>query len=83
MSRRASFQGSKPSQMRRNYESIPGLEYFAIATDIIGNQLGGNTLNHVYSSIFAGLYHGQLGRVIESHAYIAHGCTVLMNILRP
>lgn len=83
-SRRPSLQGTKGgSQPPRNYDVIPGLEYFAIATDIIGNQLGGNTLNHVYASIFAGLYHGQLGRVIESHAYIAHGCTVLMNILRP
>lgn len=83
-SRRPSFQGVKAgSQLRRNYDVIPGLEYFAIATDIIGNQMGGNTLNHVYASIFAGLYQGQLGRVIESHAYIAHGCTVLMNVLRP
>lgn len=82
--RRHSFQGSKGGyQPRRNYDTIPGLEYFAIATDIIGNQLGGNTMNHVYAGIFAGLFHGQLGRVVESHAYIAHACNVLMNILRP
>lgn len=83
LGRRPSVQGTKGPQTRRNYDAIPGLEYFAIATDIIGNQLGGNTLNHVFANIFAGLYHGQLGRVVESHAYIAHGCTVLMNILRP
>ncbi|MBE3043316.1 hypothetical protein IMZ48_12245 [Candidatus Bathyarchaeota archaeon] len=82
--RRPSVQGNGiVPQTRRNYDVIPGLEYFAIATDIIGNQIGGNSLNHVYASIFAGLYHGQLGRVIESHAYIGHGCTVLWNILRP
>ena len=85
LGRRSSFQGSKSGshRPRRNYDVIPGLEYFAIATDIIGNQLGGNTMNHVYAGIFAGLFHGQLGRVIESHAYIAHACNVLMNIMRP
>ncbi|PKS07675.1 hypothetical protein jhhlp_006283 [Lomentospora prolificans] len=84
LSRRQSFQGPKCGyQPRRNYDTIPGLEYFAIATDIIGNQLGGNTMNHVYAGIFAGLFHGQLGRVVESHAYIAHACNVLMNIMRP
>lgn len=83
LSRRQSFQNPKVSPARRNYDTIPGLEYFAIASDIIGNQLGGNTLSHVWANIFAGLYHGQLARVVESHAYIAHGCTILMNILRP
>lgn len=83
LSRRQSFQSPRASPVRRNYDTIPGLEYFAIASDIIGNQLGGNTLYHVWANIFAGLYHGQLARVVESHAYIAHGCTILMNILRP
>ena len=82
--RRPSVQGNGiVPQTRRNYDVIPGLEYFAIATDIIGNEIGGNSLNHVYASIFAGLYHGQLGRVIESHAYIGQGCAVLWNIIRP
>jgi len=31
----------------------------------------------------AGLYHGQLGRVMESHGYIAAGCRSLQVILRP
>jgi hypothetical protein len=64
-------------------DSIPGLEYFALATDVIGNQMGGSSIKHVYANIFAGLYHGQLGRVIESHAYIANACTTLQNIMRP
>lgn len=54
----------------RNMDVIPGLAYFAAATDIIGNQLGGNTLQHVQVNILASLYHGQLARVAESHAYL-------------
>jgi len=73
----------KARSARKNYDSIPGLEYMAIATDIIGNQLGGQLMYHVYANLFAGLFHGQLGRVIESHSYIAQACTTLMNILRP
>jgi len=69
--------------VRKNYDNIPGLEYFAIASDIIGNQLGGSSIDHVYANVFAGLFYGQLGRVIESHAYIAHASTILMNIMRP
>jgi hypothetical protein len=71
--------GIKP----RNLDVIPGLAYFALATDIIGNQLGGNSLQHVHVNILAGLYHGQLARVLESHAYIHQACRSLQVILRP
>lgn len=65
----------------RNMDVIPGLAYFAAATDIIGNQLGGNTLRHVQVNILAGLYHSQLARVSESHAYIHEACRALQVIL--
>jgi hypothetical protein len=67
----------------RNLDLIPGLPYFALATDILGNQTGGNSLQHVHANILAGLYHGQLGRVLESHAYINNACRALQHILRP
>ena len=67
----------------RNLDVIPGLAYFALATDIIGNQIGGNSLQHVHVNILAGLYHGQLARVLESHAYIHQACRSLQVILRP
>jgi hypothetical protein len=67
----------------RNLDVIPGLSYFALASDIIGNQVGGNSLQHVHVNILAGLYHGQLGRVLESHAYIASACRSLQVILNP
>lgn len=71
-----------PSRMR-NIDVIPGLPYFAMATDIIGNQLGGNSLQHVHCNVLAGLYQGQLGRVLESHSFINQACRSLQVILRP
>ena len=86
-SRRPSIQGgglsAKGVQMKRNFDVIPGLEYFALATDIIGSHIGGHNLKHVYVLILAGLYHGQLGRIIESWSYINLASTRLHAILRP
>lgn len=87
-SRRSSLQGGGATamrgvSMRKNYETIPGLEYFALATDIIGNQVGGSSLTHVLSQILAGLYHGQLGRVMESWSYIALASRTIQVVLRP
>jgi len=84
-SRRASIDINYPGRDRvkpRNIDIIPGLAYFAIATDILGNQLGGNKLQHVHANILAGLYHGQLGRIIESHAYIHQACYGLESVMR-
>lgn len=85
-SRRTSIEGTyqyttglKP----RNLDVIPGLEYFGMASDIIGNQAGGNSLQHVHANILASLYHGQLGRPLESHSYLHQACRSLQVILRP
>jgi hypothetical protein len=80
-SRRTLFDGQSPFSTNRDV--VPGLAYFATATDIIGNQLGGNSLQHVHVNILAALYHGQLARVLESHAYIHEACRALQHILRP
>ncbi|CAJ2514323.1 Uu.00g024420.m01.CDS01 [Anthostomella pinea] len=74
-SRRTSLQGAVPvargpQSYKRNIDVIPGLEYFALATEIIGSQVGGATLKHVHVHLLAGLYHGQLGRVMDSWAFI-------------
>ncbi|RYP66369.1 hypothetical protein DL770_008810 [Monosporascus sp. CRB-9-2] len=87
LSRRPSIQGAPPVtkgvQSKRNFDVIPGLEYFALATDIIGSHIAGHNLKHVYVLILAGLYHGQLGRIIESWSYINLASTRLHAILRP
>ena len=84
VSRRPSVEGNHRKVDRtklRNADLIPGLDYFGLATAIIGNQLSGNRLPHVHANILAGLYHGQLGRVLESHAYIHQACSSLQIIL--
>ncbi|KAH9427535.1 hypothetical protein MCOR02_012166 [Pyricularia oryzae] len=78
--KRASFQGSTGPV--RNAEAIPGLQYLASATDILGNQLGGTFIWHVYANILAGLYYGQLGRVVESYWHIHHACVRAQHLLR-
>ncbi|KAK3325156.1 hypothetical protein B0H66DRAFT_111245 [Apodospora peruviana] len=87
-SRRASFQGVappslKPTLSKRNMDVIPGLDYFAYATDILGGQLAGTSLRHIHAYILAGLYHGQLGRVMESYAYIKEAGWALQIKMRP
>jgi hypothetical protein len=72
-----------PHSLKKNYDVIPGLEYFAYATDILGNQLAGTSMKHVYAFILAGLYYGQLGRVMESWSHIATASRTLQVILRP
>ncbi|KAI1332824.1 hypothetical protein F5Y16DRAFT_127132 [Xylariaceae sp. FL0255] len=88
MSRRSSLQGPMPITRssglhRRNLEAIPGLEYFALASDILGGHFGNNNLKRVWVHILAGLYHGQLGRVLESWDHIALASRSLQVVLRP
>ncbi|KAG0645032.1 Quinic acid utilization activator [Hyphodiscus hymeniophilus] len=87
-SRRTSIEGIHPARNTsgtrlKNLDVVPGLKYFAFATDILGNQAGGNSLQHVHANILASLYHGQLGRPLESHAYLHQACRSLQVILRP
>ncbi|KAL2264896.1 hypothetical protein VTJ83DRAFT_7406 [Remersonia thermophila] len=87
-SRRSSLQGQGPSlkggmSLKRNLDVIPGLDYFACATDIMGGQLAGTTFRHIYSYLLAGLYHGQLGRVLESYAYIKEAGYAIQVRMRP
>lgn len=65
----------------RNLDVTPGIEYFETATDILDSQLAGTTLRHVYANILAALYHGQLGRVLESYVYIRQASYVLQTKL--
>ncbi|KAL2159086.1 hypothetical protein VTH06DRAFT_2845 [Thermothelomyces fergusii] len=88
LSRRSSFQGGGASikggtSPKRNMDVIPGLDYFAYATDILGGQLAGTSLRHIHAFLLAGLYQGQLGRVLESYAYIKEAGFALQMKLRP
>ncbi|KAJ9649078.1 hypothetical protein H2199_000991 [Coniosporium tulheliwenetii] len=54
----------------RNVDIIPGFAYYARASDILGNLHGGNDLSHAQANLLAGLYMGQLARVMESWEWI-------------
>ncbi|KAI7908386.1 hypothetical protein M9X92_012219 [Pyricularia oryzae] len=82
-SRRASFQSSaSTSGPRRNIDVTPGLHYLANAIDVIGNQMAGMSIWHVYANILAGLYYGQLGRVMESYWQIHYTCVKVQHLFR-
>jgi hypothetical protein len=84
--RRTSTQTNSKASLglKKNYDVIPGLEYFAYATDILGNQLGAyNNMKNVYANIFASLYYGQLERPMQSYAHINIASNKLLVILRP
>ncbi|KAI2640071.1 hypothetical protein GGS21DRAFT_504950 [Xylaria nigripes] len=88
MSRRSSVQGNTKSHRisstyKRNIDVIPGLEYFALASDMMGGDYGSFGLKHVYVHILAGLYHGQLGRVMESWEHITTASRKLQVELQP
>jgi hypothetical protein len=87
-SRRPSIPGTSSVRsgfyLKKNYDVIPGLEYFAYASDILGNHMGSyNNLKVVYANVFAGLYLGQLARPLESFAYIHQASHKLQIIIRP
>lgn len=88
MSRRSSLQGATAANrpmvpMRKNYDVIPGLEYFALATDILGNEKTGETMQHVWTWLLGGLYWGQMGRVHDSIDYIQTASRKLHSIMEP
>lgn len=88
--RRSSLQQSGTSAaakggygLKKNYDVIPGLDYFAYATDILGNQLGAYNMKNVYANIFASLYWGQLERPMQAYSHINGASNKLLVILRP
>ena len=83
--RRTSIDASSPAERGAwpiNADVIPGLAYYAYATDILGNLHGGNELAHVQAGLLAGLYAGQLGRVMESWKWINWACTGCQVLVR-
>ncbi|KAL8786662.1 MAG: hypothetical protein Q9195_008116 [Heterodermia aff. obscurata] len=73
---------STPEELKRNVDIIPGLSYYAPATDILGNLHGSNDLLHVQAYLLAGLYMGQLARTFESFNWIASACRACRFLVR-
>lgn len=58
------------SPSARNVDVIPGLAYYAQATDILGNLTGFQELTYAQCCLLAGLYAGQLANTFESLTWI-------------
>ncbi|KAL9093517.1 MAG: hypothetical protein Q9165_003912 [Trypethelium subeluteriae] len=66
---------------RKNVDIIPGLAYYAYATDILGNLQGGNDTSHAQAFILAALYSAQLARVMDSYSWLTQAtraCQILV-----
>ncbi|KAJ4375239.1 hypothetical protein N0V83_002325 [Neocucurbitaria cava] len=66
----------------RNIDILPGMAYFSYATDILGNQQGGNTVAHAQAMILAALYLSQFARVLESWSWINNACRITMVLVK-
>jgi len=74
----------KPHQhATKNVDVIPGLAYFSVAMDILGNHKGLNTLHYVHANILASLYYGQLAKITQAHACLIDAGYALEVILEP
>lgn len=66
----------------KNADQIPGLAYFAQATDILGNLHAGNELPHVQAFLLAGLYTGQLACTFENWSWVNTACRACRVLVR-
>jgi hypothetical protein len=65
-----------------NIDIMPGMAYYSYATDILGNQQGGLTVEHAQAMILASLYINQFARVMESWSWINSACRITVVLLK-
>lgn len=73
---------SSEDNRMRNIDILPGMAYFAYATDMLGNQQGGTTVDHAQANLLASLYIGQFARVLESWSWIHSACRVTAILIK-
>jgi hypothetical protein len=79
------YEGSPDSEFLGELalERTLGFTFFSAAIVRLGRQVCGNTIQHVQAYVLAGLYYGQLTRILESHSYYSNASRVLYMILKP
>ena len=82
ISRRSSAEDMAVLPGVKNADQVPGLAYFAQATDILGNLHAGNELPHVQAFLLAGLYAGQLACTFESWSWTYTACRACRVLVR-
>jgi hypothetical protein len=73
--------GVTSNRFRKNIDALPGLSYYAKASEIIGEQADGNDLIHAQIFILAGLFKGQLARVKESMSWFQMAGRAVLSLL--
>lgn len=68
---------------RRKSERVPGAAYFSAATTILGNVMGSNEIPHAQAFLLAGLYYGQIGRIMDSWQWIFRGYNAVHAMGKP
>ena len=58
------------------------MAYYAYATDILGNQQGGNTVAHAQAMLLAALFLSQYARVLESWSWINNACRIALVLIK-
>ncbi|QMW36968.1 hypothetical protein G4B11_000204 [Aspergillus flavus] len=74
-----------PIPKDKNLDYIPGLAFYAYASEILGSLQGANGLPHIQAALLAGLYAGQLAHPFQSHGWIyqaSRACQVLVRSKR-
>ena len=65
-----------------NVDLLPGMGYYAHASDILGGHQGGNTVAHAQAMLLAALYLSQFARVLESWGWINNACRVILVLIK-
>ncbi|CAI6335321.1 unnamed protein product [Periconia digitata] len=77
-----SFHSDDGDARQRNLDIIPGMAYFSLATDIMGNNTAGNTVAHAQANLLAALYIAQFARVMESWSWISNACRIALVLIK-
>lgn len=80
--RQAHWSSRSVSEAQRNLDVIPGLAYYAQATDILGNLSGSHDISYIQCCLLAGLYAGQLASSFESLHWIQTAARACHNLFR-
>lgn len=71
------------ASLNKGYGNTSAFDYFAYATDILGNQFGGYELQHAQAHVLASLYYGQLGYAIASLHHLRFAGQIMIDQLEP
>ncbi|EED15816.1 hypothetical protein TSTA_009380 [Talaromyces stipitatus ATCC 10500] len=74
---------TKVEDTAKNMHVIPGLAYYAHATDFLGNMQGGSGISNVQAALLAGLYTGQLAHPFQSHGWISQAARACLILVHP